>query len=67
MLERISKIAEQLSKSDDVHIYCMKFWEGDRDLKLNENLILGSVCKAHSLYSSEGKRKVSQAVYFSLN
>lgn len=65
--KRISKIAEQLSKSDDVHVYCMKFWEGDRDLKLNENLTLHGVCKSHSLYSSEGKRKVSQAISFSLN
>ena len=65
--KRISKIAEQLSKFDDVHIYCMKFWEGERDLKLNENLTLHGVCKSHGLYSAKGKRKVSQAIYFSLN
>ena len=65
--KRISEIATRLSKSNNVHIYCMKFWKGETDLKINENLILHGVCKPHKLYSSNGKRKISQAIDFSLS
>ena len=65
--EGISKIAEQLFKSDDVHIYCMKFWEEDRDLKLNENLTLHKGVQTARSVFAKWKKKVSQEGYFCLN
>ncbi|MFH1126722.1 MAG: glycosyltransferase family 4 protein [archaeon] len=64
--KRISEIAERLSQSHEVHVYCMKWWDGDKDLKVNDNLVLHGVCEPVELYDSRGKRKISQAVYFSM-
>lgn len=63
--KRISEIAERLSQSHEVHVYCMKWWDGDKDLKMNENLMLHGVCEPVELYDICGKRKVSEALYFS--
>ena len=64
--KRISKVAERLSeKGHDVHVYCMKFWDGSAEHKVNDNLTLHGVCKPFELYTESGVRSVKEALHFS--
>ncbi|MDD1702397.1 MAG: glycosyltransferase family 4 protein [Methanoregula sp.] len=48
-----------------VHIFGMKYWEGD-DILIREGVVLHGVCPAHPLYL-KGKRTVGEALSFAFH
>ena len=64
--KRIWEVSRRLAgRGHSVHIYCMKYWAGD-DVIESEGVFLHGVCKPMDLYAASGRRKISEAVYFSL-
>jgi glycosyltransferase involved in cell wall biosynthesis len=49
----------------DVHLYGMKAWEGE-DVVRREGLTLHGICASYPLYTSSGRRSISQALRFGL-
>jgi glycosyltransferase involved in cell wall biosynthesis len=63
--KRVWELAVRLShRGHDVHLYGMKFWDGD-DIIQREGVTLHGVCPAQNLYS-QGRRTVRQAISFSI-
>jgi len=64
--KRIWEVSRRLvGRGHEVHIYCMKYWEGD-DVVEREGVVLHGVCKPARLYTPSGRRTIWEAVYFSL-
>ena len=64
--KRIWEVARRLAqRGHTVHIYCMKYWVGD-DVIESEGVFLHGVCKPMDLYAASGRRRISEAVYFSM-
>jgi len=62
--KRFYEIGKSLAKKGhQVHLYGMKFWEGENVIKQNE-MYLHGICKAKKLYTKEGRRSILQAIYF---
>ncbi|MFC2154731.1 glycosyltransferase family 4 protein, partial [Candidatus Altiarchaeota archaeon] len=62
---RIWELSRRLVKrGHEVHIYSMKFWEGE-NIKIEEGVVLHGVCPATPLYKKSGRRSISQAINFS--
>jgi len=62
--KRFYEIGKRLAKKGhQVHLYGMKFWEGENVIKQNE-MYLHSICEAKKLYTKEGRRSILQAIYF---
>lgn len=62
---RVWELAVRLvKKGHEVHIFGMKYWEGD-DLLIREGVILHGVCPAKPLYAN-GRRTIGVAVRFSV-
>jgi glycosyltransferase involved in cell wall biosynthesis len=63
--KRIFEVATRLGKKGyDIHLYCMKWWEGSRDKREN-GIHLHAICKQYSLYSGK-RRSMIQALMFGL-
>ncbi len=60
------EIARRLAKRHEVHIFGMKFWEGE-DVIRKEGVFLHGVCRPRMLYRNEGRRSIKQALYFSIH
>ncbi|MFH1834994.1 MAG: glycosyltransferase family 4 protein [Methanobacteriota archaeon] len=64
--KRIWEISTRLvGRGHAVEIYCMKYWDGPKIIK-KEGVILHGVCPATSLYTESGRRRIFEALYFSL-
>jgi glycosyltransferase involved in cell wall biosynthesis len=63
---RIWELSKRLTeRGHEVHLFGMKFWDGNEVIK-RDGFFLHGVCKAKKLYTQEGKRSITQALYFSL-
>jgi len=61
--KRVWELAVRLSRrGHDVHLYGMKFWEGN-DIINREGIVLHGVCPATHLYS-HGRRTIGEALIF---
>ena len=47
----------------EVHIYGMKWWEGE-DIIKKENVYLHGICESKPLYTKEGRRSIWQLIHF---
>jgi len=64
--KRVWELASRLThRGHDVHLYGMKFWDGE-DILIREGVFLHGVCPAQKLYTS-GRRSLWQALYFSIH
>jgi len=62
--KRVWELAVRLAKrGHQVHIFGMKFWEGN-DILARDGVILHGVCPAQQLYK-KGRRTIREALYFS--
>jgi glycosyltransferase involved in cell wall biosynthesis len=48
----------------EVHIYCMKWWDGSKD-RYEDGVHLHGICKLHNLYIGE-RRSMKEAIYFGI-
>jgi glycosyltransferase involved in cell wall biosynthesis len=55
-----------VKKGYEVHIYGMKWWEGEEIIE-EENVYLHGICKSKPLYTKEGRRSIWQAIYFGIH
>ncbi len=63
--KRVWELATRLSRrGHDVHLYGMKFWEGN-DIINREGVTLHGVCPAQNLYT-KGRRTVREAISFGI-
>jgi len=63
--KRVWELATRLThRGHDVHLFGMKFWDGD-DILIRDGVFLHGVCPAQKLYVS-GRRTLWQALYFSI-
>jgi len=63
--KRVWELAVRLSRRGHVvHLYGMKFWEGN-DILISEGITLHGVCPAQNLYS-QGRRTVREAISFGI-
>ncbi len=64
--KRVWELATRLvRRGHDVHLFGMKFWEGD-NIIVQDGVTLHGVCPAHNLYT-HGRRTVGEAVYFGIH
>jgi len=64
--KRIFEVTTRLAcKGYDIHIYCMKWWEGPKN-KIENGVHLHAICKKYPLYSGK-RRSIFQAIIFGLN
>jgi len=64
--KRIWEISTRLvGRGHAVEIYCMKYWDGPNVI-VKDGVILHGVCKATSLYTESGRRRIFEAIYFPL-
>lgn len=63
--KRTWEMSKRLAKKHEVHIFSMKYWDGDKNC-IRENVHLHGVCKPLRLYKESGKRSVLQAIYFTI-
>jgi glycosyltransferase involved in cell wall biosynthesis len=63
--KRVWDLATRLvHRGHEVHLYGMKFWEGE-DTLIREGVFLHGVCRAQKLYTG-GRRSFFQAIFFSI-
>ncbi len=63
--KRLFEISTRLSKKgEDVHIYCMKWWNG-KSIRKENGVTLHAISSYYPLYSGE-RRSIKQAILFSL-
>jgi glycosyltransferase involved in cell wall biosynthesis len=60
--KRIYEMGKRLAAHDEVHIFGMKWWEGEKDIDL-DGLHVHGICKPLSLYAGE-RRSFQEAVRF---
>jgi glycosyltransferase involved in cell wall biosynthesis len=64
---RVWEVSRRLAaRGYSVHVYCMKYWEG-ADVVVEDGVFLHGVCRPASLYTPSGRRRIREAIYFSLN
>lgn len=64
--KRVWELARRLAARDhDVHIFGMKYWDGDDILK-KEGVVIHGICPAKDLYAG-GRRTVWEALYFGIH
>jgi len=60
---RIYEISGRLAKKGhEIHIYTMNWWNGNDFVK--DGIYYHGVCKPKKLYTPDGRRSISQALYF---
>lgn len=60
--KRLWEIAKRIGQKHEVHVYSMKYWEGE-DIIFVDGVFLHGVCKPIKLYV-EGRRSIKEAIYF---
>jgi len=64
--KRVWELAKRLSAAGhEITIYGMKFWEGSNVIEKNGVKLYG-ISEPLKLYEKEGKRSITQAIYFSI-
>ena len=64
---RLHEITTRLAdRGHNVHIYTMQWWKGAKTKKEN-NLTLHAISPLYPLYTSSGRRSISEAILFSLH
>lgn len=63
--KRYWEIAKKLSKKHEVHLFGMKFWNGENVVERN-GIFLHGVCRPYRFYTKTGRRSITGAIYFSL-
>ncbi len=65
--KRLHEISTKLAKKGhDVHIYCMRWWDGDEVIK-EKGVYLHAISPFYTLYTKKGKRSIKEAIMFSLH
>lgn len=65
--KRIFEISTRLAKAGhDVHLYCMKWWSGKDNQRIENGVTLHAISKLYPLYSGQ-RRSIREAVLFSLS
>lgn len=62
---RYYELAKRLSLRHEVHLFGMKFWQGDDVVQRDDGVFLHGVCPPKELYV-DGRRSIYQAIYFSV-
>ncbi len=63
--KRIFEVTTRLAKKGyDIHLYCMKWWEGSRD-RIENGVNLHAICRKYPLYTGK-RRSMIQALMFGL-
>jgi glycosyltransferase involved in cell wall biosynthesis len=63
--KRLYELSTRLAKKGyDVHIYCMKWWDGPKD-RIENGVHLHAISKCYPLYSGE-RRSIKQALIFGI-
>lgn len=60
--KRIWEIAKRLGQKHEVHLYGMKYWDGE-DIIFVDRVFLHGVCRPMELYVN-GRRSIMEALYF---
>lgn len=64
--KRIYEISTRLAKSGyDVHIYCMKWWKGKSNHRVENGVHLHAISKVYPLYAGQ-RRSIRQALFFAV-
>src|SRR5437667_5889404 len=64
--KRIYEISTRLAKAGhEVHIYCMKWWKGKSNQRIENGVYLHAISPLYPLYSGQ-RRSIRQALLFSL-
>ena len=62
--KRLFEISQYLLKHDwEVEWYALKFWEGPEKIQ-HKGITFNAVGRQSKLYSSDGKRRISEAIYY---
>ncbi len=61
---RYYELAKRLNAQHEIHLWGMKFWEGDDVIRNDNGLLLHGVCPPKVLYI-DGRRSIYQAIYYS--
>ncbi|MEM3555944.1 MAG: glycosyltransferase family 4 protein [Candidatus Micrarchaeia archaeon] len=62
---RIFELSKRLSQNHEVHLFCLKFWEGEEAI-WREGVYLHGVCSPPPLYTKVGRRSISGAIKFAV-
>lgn len=62
--KRIDEFAKRLAKKHEVHLFSMKYWQGN-PVRRKDDICYHGVCRAKRLYNKNGKRSIFQAISFS--
>jgi glycosyltransferase involved in cell wall biosynthesis len=62
---RYYELARRLGLRHEVHLFGMKFWEGDDMIQNDDGVFLHGVCSPKKLYV-DGRRSIYQAIYYSV-
>ena len=63
---RYYELARVLCSHHEVHLFGMKFWEGNSLIQNSDGVFLHGVCPPKQLYV-DGRRSIYQAIYFSFH
>lgn len=61
--KRVWELVSRLSDKHEIHLYSMKYWEGN-DVIEKDGVMIHGVCSPKELYY-KGRRSIFQAIYFS--
>ena len=65
--KRIYEISTRLAKKGfDVHIYCMKWWKGKENSRIENGVHLHAICRYYPLYIGK-TRSIKQGILFGLS
>lgn len=62
---RIYELSKRLSKKHEVHLFCLKFWEGGEVIE-RDGVHLHGVCSPPPLYTKKGRRSILGAMEFAV-
>ncbi len=62
---RFYELANRLCQRHEVHLFSMKYWDGDDVIQRENGIILHGVCPSEQLYR-QGKRYISQPIIYSI-
>jgi len=61
---RVYELSKELtSKGHEVHIFCLKFWKGEKVME-KDGIYFHGVCKPSPLYTKQGRRSIGGAAKF---
>lgn len=63
---RLYEISSRLAKSNSVHIYTMKWWNGPNNI-VKDGVTYHSISSLHKLYTKSGRRSIFEGIIFGIN